>query len=283
MLAVLWLAACQPMPQPFATDHAAGGNPLLRLADRAGVVVLEIDGPPAPVAAALRRQMAAALLERNVPAWTRSGNRGSLFLQGQARTRNRADGSVEVELAWELFDPAGREVGRHAVVGSARPAEWENGEAGILKSLASDSAKGIARLIQGPAPGDALTSNTLHVAPVAGAPGDGRRSLRLAMMAALRKAGIRVTPEIENDGLVIAGGVSLQPAGRGQQTIEIVWTLLRPDGTEIGNLKQRNTVPAAAVNGIWGELAFLVAEAAVGGVVDLLRTRTEIQNAARDR
>ncbi|MBM3488260.1 MAG: hypothetical protein FJX67_16770, partial [Alphaproteobacteria bacterium] len=52
LLAVI-AAGCQPMPRPFGNENAVKRNPLLALADRGGVVVLDVDGAPPAAAARL--------------------------------------------------------------------------------------------------------------------------------------------------------------------------------------------------------------------------------------
>jgi len=283
------LAACQPMPHPFAPEESVRHNPLLRLPDRAGIVVLDVDGAPQAVARAFPDALTKALLERNIPAWTSSGNRASRFLQARAKARPLGEEWLEIDLIWDLVDAGGGLIGNHTVSGKVRRAAWENGAPALIVRYAARSAKGIAALMQDPAPRYASPPpGSLHVVPVAGAPGDGRRALRIAMAAALRGARLNVIDEINDDTLVVAGSVALGRIERGRRDIEIIWSILRADGTEIGNLKQRNAVPEGALNGAWGELAFIVARAATGGILDLLRrpstgvSSTAPQNARRD-
>ena len=60
----MWLTACQPVPQPFQPAPASKTeNPLLVLPDRAGVVVLPVDGIPGGGPDALAHEMALALVD----------------------------------------------------------------------------------------------------------------------------------------------------------------------------------------------------------------------------
>ncbi len=272
--AALLLAACQPVPQPFAPTVADRGSPLLLLPDRAGVVVLEIDGVPADAAGRFPAAMIEALLERNIPAWATSGNRASYFLQGDAKTEPLGDGWIRIMMDWDLVDPKGARIGTHRVSRKARWRDWRIGSKDLIAGLATEAALGIAPFMQEAAPETpaALTKRIpLYVTPVVGAPGDGGNSLRLAMMAALRRAKLQLVQRKHGKTMEISGRVRIAPARNRRQDIEIIWSVRGPDGSEIGHLKQRNAVPAGSLDKSWDELAFIVADAAVGGVIDLLK------------
>ena len=91
--------------------------------------------------------------------------------------------------------------------------------------------------------------------------------------------------ELRFDSLALAGSVSVGGPIKGRQVVEIVWSVRRADGSEVGNLKQRNAVEAGSLDGAWGKLASIVAESAAGGLVELLRQRPgdSIPTAAEDR
>jgi hypothetical protein len=267
------VAACQPVPQPFAPGVPERANPLLLLPDRAGVVVLELDGAPKAAARDFPAAMVAALLERNIPAWETSGNSASYFLQGEARSEPVAGDRTRITLNWELVDRKGATVGRHALSRITRRRDWRDGSKSTIARLAGASAIGVAALMQDPEPTrSAVLSGRVpvYVAPGAGAPGDGPNALRLAMMAALRRAKLKIVRRNQGKAMEIASRVRIAPARSGRQDVEIVWSVRRPDGVEIGTLKQRNAVPAGSLDKAWGEIAFIIADAAVAGVIDLL-------------
>lgn len=272
-LALAWAAACQPMPQPFQPDKPAGHNPLLALADRAGVVVLDIDGAPARVGEALAEAISAALLERSVPASRNGGNRGSHFLQARVEHRQTGSDWLELRLDWELVDAAGRTVGRHVVTGKARRVAWQAGAPPLLGRLAKASADGVAALLQTPRIATATAgaaARQIHVTTVSGAPGDGDRLLRQAMVGALSRAGLRIAPGPEDAGAVIAGVVRLGAVARGRREVVVRWTVRGRDRAELGALTQRNSVPLETLRRGWKALATAIAGAAVGVVVEVL-------------
>lgn len=268
------LAACQPMPHPFARDESARDNPLLTLPDRNGIVVLDVDGVPEAVSRAAAAAMADELLRRNVPAATEGGNRGSFFIQGRVTSRAVNGARRELSLTWDLFDRTGRIVGSEK---ASRHAQASAALGDVIVGLARASAGGVAALVQDGEPSrriDAAKTASLHVLPVAGAPGDGATILRHAMMNALRRASLKVDRDIRDGSLVIAGRMAVAPVRQGRREVEIVWSVLRPDGSEVGNLKQQNTVDATALDGDWDDLAVIVAESAAGGIVDMLHRLT---------
>jgi hypothetical protein len=269
----LALAACQPKPQPFAPTVAERSNPLLKLPDHAGVVVLDIDGAPEQTASRLPQAMIEALLARNIPAWPISGNRASYFLQGGTTAISLGRDRVQITLDWDLVDPTGRQVGRHSLSLKTRWKDWRAGSTDMINALATKSAAGIAAFMQDDAPEDTaarIKRIPLYVTAVVGAPGDGKNSLRLAMAAALRRAKLKIINQKNDRAIEISGMVRIDPARNNQQNIEITWSVRAPDGKEIGKLTQRNTIPAGSLDKAWGETAFMIAEAAIGGVIDLL-------------
>lgn len=271
-LAGLVLAACQPLPRPFAPAGARHGD-ALELSDHGGIVVLAVSGIPETVGQAMAAGMVKALQDQNVPAATGGGNRKSHFLQGWSDIRRLRGGRVRIDVVWDLFDPAGAVIGSQPVRREVAGYRWDGGDRTLLLELATAAARPIAALVQDGEPGQrpALPRPLLHVAAVSGAPGGGGAELRRAMARALADAGFRLSDTPAPDGLVIEGRVALAPPGKGRQSVEIVWAVRRADGVELGRLAQHNTVPAGSLDGAWGRTAAAIANSAVGGVQNLLR------------
>ena len=270
------LVACQPLPRPFAPDADKRANPLLNLTDRAGIIVLDVDGAPHAIAAALQGAVADALLERNVPATIDSGNSHGRFLQGEFRRRELGRGVVEVELIWDLVSANGDTIGHHVVTGKLE--NWAGSSIEPLIPLVRSSALGVAAMVQERAPRQTVRISemkSLFVPLVASAPGNGPRALQQAMIATLRRAKLDVAHQPGRDSLTVVGHVKLGPSITGRQPIEIIWSVRDSDDREIGNLKQNNSVETGSLDGDWGTLAFIIAESARNGVIDILRLRPE--------
>jgi hypothetical protein len=71
-------------------------------------------------------------------------------------------------------------------------------------------------------------------------------------------------------GFAVQGEVTVTPPVRGVQRVEIIWTVTRADGYELGRVAQLNEIPAGLLNGAWGDVAFAAAQEAAGGVRDVL-------------
>ncbi len=273
-LVLIGLASCQPVPQPFGRSPGAPDNPLLRLDDRAGIVVLDVDGAPAAIARELPGATVAALLALNVPATTRSANTKSRFLFCQAETTTVRPGFLEVKLVWELIGPNGAPIGRHVVTGTASEASWKAGSDDLVRRFAEASARGIAAFIQSPPPSEPApiaTLRPLYVTDVAGATSEQGDILRRAMAVALRRLELTVPPVRRKRDLVVTCRISLGPAVAGQRRIEIAWSVREPGGEEIGNLKQANLIAADSMAVKWPELAQVIADAAAPAIVEVLR------------
>jgi hypothetical protein len=274
-------AACGPLPRPFVAEHKADNN-LLHLADSAGVVVAPVVGTSPLDPAALAEAMAANLRRLNVPAATASENMDSRLLQGRATLRRGPGGLDELILVWELWDLDGRPLGSHTQRRLAAPTSWRTDAQSLIDGLAAQAAPAVAAMVQDPAVEQAAVPGFPHarlvVLPLDAGPGDSRLSLPNALRAELAAAGLPVLPvgvkDIGDDDLLVRGKIDLAPAAEGQQDIVITWAVLAArDHAELGQVAQRNRIPAGSLDGPWGPIAGEIARGAADGVVDLLKRR----------
>jgi hypothetical protein len=270
---LLALAACQPLPQPFADDRPPPHAPILTLKDSVGVLVRPVEGAPDASSAALAEGMADALRKAEVPANTVEGNRKSWQLAATAAARPGGPGQTAIELRWELRDETGKPVGNAVERSEVPDTAWTAGAPELVDRLVRPAVPKIAAFIQDDAPVAASidTGPAVFVRDVAGAPGDGSVALRRAMAAALRQQRVALaTGPASGKEYVIAGKVELAPPVQGQQKVKVSWAVQMPDGTEIGLVNQENAVAAGSLDGAWGDVAYIVATAASDGVVALL-------------
>jgi hypothetical protein len=261
VLSALLLAACQPLPHPFADNRPPPDSPLLTPRDSVGVRVEPLTGTPSDLAEGI----AAALREREIPASTQGRNKRSFELRlasGEAPAGSEAVFRVD----WELWTADGRSLGHGSAAGDD------------ARSVAAAAAPEIARLVQDEPPAMAGSSEpVVALRPVTGAPGDGGRTLTRAMDYALRRANVPLTDRPGAESFVLTGTVALSPPAAGQQQVKVHWALLKPDGREIGRVDQENAVPAGSLDGAWGDIAYAVASAAAPGVAALIaRAKAEI-------
>jgi hypothetical protein len=267
-LLLLLVAACQPLPHPFAADGVSEPPPLPP-PDSADIVVTPVMGAPPTVAKAL----AEALRQADIPAAVEdAGNRGSDRLTSKALAQPEASGRATVTLAWALRAADGRLLGEGRVVADEPETGWRRGDPAVAQDLAGRAAPSIARLVQLPAPRAAtLSEPLLGLRPVTGAPGDGGSTLTRAMSYVLNRAHVALVQKSgDKESFVLTGNVKLSPPEAGKQQVKVSWVLRQPNGAEIGRIDQQNAVPAGSLDGPWGDIAFAVARAAAPGVVALI-------------
>jgi uncharacterized lipoprotein YmbA len=268
---LLALAACQPLPHPFEDSAPPPNSPLMTPPDSAGIVVLPVAGAPGTTARDLADAMATALQDNDIPAGTGARNRGSYVLQGRATTRGMPDGRMQVTVAWEMTGPDGKVTGQQQASTVMTASAWLDGGAGIA-DLVSPAAPPLAKLIESNIPAPVPGSDPLiAVHQATGAPGDGSQALATAMSAALRRVQVSLADfpgAVPN--YVVEVQVAVAPPVSGKQKVSIDWTLNRPDGSQVGQVKQENAVTAGSLDKVWGLTAYDAANAAASGIAALI-------------
>lgn len=280
LLGLLALGACGPLPQPF---RGRPGEVAQRLARPPGYRV----AVPAPTAALLTdaeaelyaKAIAEALVSQEIPA----ADGPALPLDWLLVVAAERDGANVVP-RYALRDADGAALGM--LVGRPVPArEWGEGGAPVLRRAAGEAAPLLANLIAridaqrrtGDERAVGAGPPVVAVQPVRGAPGDGNASLTARMRDRLAGRGFQVQDTMEGAEFAVQGVVTLASAGRGQQRVEIVWTVSRRDGFDLGRVLQLNEVPAGSLNGLWADVAFVVAEEASGGIRDVIANAGRIE------
>jgi hypothetical protein len=271
------IAACQPLPHPFADDRPPAA--LLKVRDVAGVSVAPVEGEPAAVAERLSAAVAEALLKRDIPASDKTTGLRSYQLYGRVVESRRQRGNATVSAHWRLYDAKGRTVGEHNAKVDAPAADWESAGAQPIERLAGLSADGLAPLLEEEptAPTAAAAKETpeagrmrIAIGQISGAPGDGGKSLAAAVAIVLKRADLAIVEKKAKPDVTIDGEVSIAPAKNDKQHVKIVWRVRRADGAEIGNVGQENDVPRGLLDGPWGDIAYNIATAAGDGLMQIL-------------
>ncbi len=267
LLALLIVAACQPLPRPFE-NQAKEANELLTLANRGGVVVMPVEGAPNP--SAFAEAIAEELRRLDVAATTRIGGSSNLRLSGRAQLVGAADGGrAELSLSWNLVRANSAVVGGSPSTWRVPSDSWANGSPETMRAVAALAAPELVDLIEGGRP-VTQSGPALVVWAVDGAPGDGAVSLKAALERTLKRAGYRVLPDLAEDSLVVSGAIRVQPASSGRQRVNIVWAILGSDGAELAQIEQENVVNAGLLDGPWGEIARQIAAAALEGINEVI-------------
>ena len=265
------LAACQPLPHPFADTTPPPNSPLMTPPDSVGVLVAPVSGAPGATAHDLAAAMASALQDNDVPASTNARNRGSYLLEGTATTADAGAGALHVSIAWQMHAPDGSVTGEEQTSATLSQSAWSAGGAGVA-DLARPAAAELARLIESKVPAPPPTSDPMiAVHPATGAPGDGGQALATAMSAALRRVPLLLADYPgATPNLIVDVAVTVTPPVSGRQKVSIAWTLHRPDGGEVGQVKQENAVEAGSLDHVWGLTAYDAANAAAPGIAALV-------------
>lgn len=271
--AALSLAACQPLPHPFANDVPRPGSPMLTLRDSASVTIAPIAGAPRATAEKLAPAMASALQQREIAASDKTASIRSYELAGRIEEMPPAGGKAALVALWELRDPSGKSVGERAERVEAAAGDWQEGNDDAVARLAAASAEQLAGLLQDDAPIEAEAGGRtrLLIGGVEGAPGDGAEALANAITTLLKRQDVAiVTGTQAKADLVLDADVDVAKSKAGKQNVKIVWHVRRKDGSEIGTVGQENEVPAGLLDGSWGDVAYMVAVSAQDGIMALV-------------
>jgi hypothetical protein len=157
--------------------------------------------------------------------------------------------------------------------GLPSPAETGFAKASPAYDRPAPPAREIAAAPVAPVQGSPLSSAwanpVILVKTVDGAPGDGNQALMLAIKQALRVRNFMVTEDPRQAVFLIEGRVEIAPPASGRQRAKVVWTVTTVSGGQVGRAIQENTIPAGSLNGAWGQVAAMVANAAADGVEEL--------------
>jgi hypothetical protein len=272
-LAAMALAACQPLPHPFADDAPRPGSPMLTLRDSASVTIAPIDGTPRATAEKLGSAMASALQQREIAASDKTASIGSYELVGRIEEMPPSGDQAALVAVWELRDASGQSVGERTERFEAGARDWEEGSDEAVARVAAASADQLAALLQDDPPTEAEAGGhtRLLISSVEGAPGDGGESLPRAITEILKRQDVAIVtdPQAKAD-LVLDADVVVAKPKAGKQNVKIVWRVRRKDGSEIGTVGQENDVPAGLLDGPWGDVAYMVAVSAQDGIMQLV-------------
>jgi hypothetical protein len=105
---------------------------------------------------------------------------------------------------------------------------------------------------------------------VVGAPGDGEQALTAALAKELAARGLKPAEAFQANVYEVQGTVKLAPAGKGNQSVTIVWVVLGPDGTQLGITRQTKTVRQGSLDKRWGAAAQAAAAAAAADIARLI-------------
>ncbi len=266
---ILALAGCngerQP-PMPYAV-MPRDANLLNAIVNRAGVEVSPPEGLPAESAIQLAKALAEALQENDIPAVMGQKLSGAHTLRGAARLEPGA-----IVIAWALYDHKGAVLGNMEArdsIAADRVADIPLAQ-NMIQALTAQAVAAISPYF--PAAAGAHGNNLrVFIPEIAGVPGDGGKSLPLALGRALRAAGLSVALEEDPNAIRIEGQVTLSELNAASTLVKLSWQVAGADGSEIGRIDQSNPVPRGRLDGNWGDVAYGAAAGAAEGIIPLLQ------------
>lgn len=281
LAALALLSGCGGLPRPFQENP--GGNALALAAPPPTRLAVP---PPmhasldAASASLLARDLAASLDDREVPAEAIRPVKGDWRLL--LATRPSGTGIVPV---FTVLQPSGRV--RGTIEGDPVDAAlWHAADPQTLQSVATGSSQRIADLLTGiQASVREADPNSLMHRParvdftgVAGAPGDGDRSLAAALRGSLPLQGDVLTSGGRPPDYTVSGTVAVSSVKDGRQTVEIEWHVIDAKGHEAGKVSQLNAVPAGSLDGAWGPVAQAAASEAASGIHQVIQNNSGVND-----
>ncbi len=279
LAALLALAGCGDLPQPFR------GNPGGLARRLAMPMALRLAVPP-PTEALLSNDaaerfaeaLATALQGQEVPA---VATPAPLPLDWRVQALAEVVGQ-RVQLRFRLINPDGQQAGA-ATADPVPLRDWDEPSAATLRRLAEQAANSLAGLILQVEAANKATDPAaltpqgpprIRFIGVRNAPGDGNVALALRMRERMANLGLVVQDTADGAQYGLEGDVVMAPAGGGQQRVEVQWVVSRRDGLELGRVVQLNEVPTGSLNGLWGDVAYVIAEEAAPGIRQVISNAT---------
>jgi hypothetical protein len=257
------------------------------------VSIAPIIGAPEKVTTELTQALVTAGNDRNLTLVPGTSSGTNYTLRGYLLAAPDRGGS-KVSYIWDVTDAKGAKVtrvsGEEIVKRGSSSDPWSGVDSTAIRSIAGKTASQLAADLPGgrsgsstpvaaaaPATTAATTARPappkaqgVLVAPVDGAPGDGRRSLTTALKKKLYADGVKLANGTSSNVYTVKGSVKLTEASGGKQNIRIDWQVLDPTGRRLGTVSQQNTIPKGSLNGPWGAIADAAAGAAADGIIKLL-------------
>ncbi len=266
------------------------GGPMQGFFGRSGksasVTFMKTIGPPAGVEKALNVELASAAKEHDVPI-VQSG--ASYKVRGYLSTS--PDGpNYKLAYIWDVLDASDKRV--HRILGEQPiPKKGSDPWAGVdrqaLSAIAATTMGDLAAWLPNQEPAERPVATAAQRTPaatqggdsgqylalvptVSGAPGDGSKSLTLAIKKHLAGKGVKLASAKGNNVYTVAGTVRMGRPSGNRQTIAIEWKVSDPGGKTLGKVSQNNTIQKGSLDKAWGSNADAAAAAAADGIVKLL-------------
>ncbi len=273
---ILLLTACGDLPRSFQ-GNPGGNAPMLSLPPTARLIV----PPPANArlseegARYLAENLADALAARELPVVFGRPRTEDWRLNITAETRGR-----NTVPSYVINNAEGEMMG--TVEGQPIPTvDWAHGRERTLNAAIAVATPKIVTMLarieavrraNDPAIMTGRGPTRVALTGVFGAPGDGNTALAQKMRDFLGRNGLVVQDTATGADWTVVGRIEMAVGAEpNQQRVEIQWVIADKAGRERGRVLQLNEIPAGSLNRHWGDVAYVVAEEASGGVRDVIQ------------
>lgn len=281
LLLLLLFAACGPLPRPFEPEDKTA-NPLLAPIEGQTLMVLPIQGQAPALPDQGAEAIAQALAATGLPANAGPRTAQSRLLLGTATVTPLGDGEERVSLLWEVYAPGGSLMWTYRQQADLPVGQWQAGDPGALRYVGIEASPIVEQAARGPELVAAVPELPqaedgarlpIRVVGLAGAPGDGGRSVPRALRSVLTQRGFLVLDEAKPEGFVVEGLLSSEVVSGNQQKVVLTWRVLDAAAEDafVGQIQQANVIPLGTLDGAWGDIAAVVAVGAADGVLQLLQ------------
>ena len=272
---LIGVAGCGNVPQPFRRTPNSS-NPLLANPSGAGIAILPPIGLDNLSGRYVADRIAETLRQQEIPAEAldRAGLLG-FTVEGNLSETSVEDGVARVTFDWRLLNRRGEIIERLNQDIENDASAWINQDEPALNAIADDISGQLILLL---APPVIAASNAPESKPWAGltvtierpetAPGDGAQALGRALANRLLAEGFQ-PPEDEAD-FVISASVSVSIFYFSQDDVSILWSILSPDGENLGEVRLDNRIPRGQLDGAWGEIAEAIIDGAFPGLLQIV-------------
>ena len=272
------------------------------------ISVAPIVGAPPSVAEDLSQALVTAGKDRDLTIIPSGSGEANYAMRGYLLA-NSESGGTKVSYVWDVSDAKGARVvrisGEEMIRGRSGGDPWKKVDAAATRAIAGKTTSQLAASLgrggrssapvaaapearpaaAAPATTAATTAPAtppraatpvstrnagVLVVPVSGAPGDGQRSLPVALKKRLYAGGVKLANGPATNVYTVKGIVKMSNASGDKQNIRIDWQVLDPSGKKLGTVSQQNTIPRGSLNGSWGAIADAAAGAAADGILKLL-------------
>lgn len=263
------LEAATGLPDPFGTPQPFRGTGDQHLVGEVmgerSVYVGQIAGLAPEAELALRKQIATNAAALDVMASAETVPTGSLTLTGVSRGAavdfSLADGARPLA----TFTTEG-EPNLLAVLAARQLAE-------AMGRLSASALPAPAPTVPGAPPTPAVQVKAvplIYIGQIAAPKPDQAEPLKRAIAKSLSEMGANVVTTPTEGAYAVTATLGIGPDVQGRTGISIIWRVHAPDGTDLGQAAQDNTLPTKAVRETWAEQATLAGNAAARSVAQLI-------------